>query len=71
MYVLEQQRRQEKEIFEAYKYLPFFNDNRIANVFPREPTKLNLKKLYQQYSEITYKRVCEETFYNNDKLFIR
>jgi hypothetical protein len=70
LYVLEQQRKQEKELFEAYKSMSFFNEDGKC-VFPKEPTKQNLQKLYQQYSAIAYKRVCEETFYNDKKLFRR
>jgi hypothetical protein len=70
LYVLEQQRKQEKELFEAYKSMSFFNEDGKC-VFPNEPTKQNLQKLYQQYSAIAYKRVCEETFYNDKKLFRR
>ena len=67
LYVLEQQRKQEKELFEAYKYTPFYDEDGTC-VFPKEPTKLHLQKLYQQYSAIAYKRVCDETFYNDRKL---
>jgi hypothetical protein len=67
LYVLEQQRKQEKELFEIYKFLPAIFDDKTPNL--RETSNLNLQKLYQQYSAIAYKRVCEETFYN-DKPFI-
>ena len=68
LYVLEQQRKKQKELYEVYKILPIMFEDKSNGLSKEAKDGFNLQKFYEQYSAITYKRVCEETFYN-DKPF--
>lgn len=84
IYVQEQQRKQEKRLIEVYKMLPIFlndelqkrqNSCRINTIESNDSINStascnndHVKHLYEQYSNIVYRKICNETFYNEQQL---